>query len=241
MMLSIDYLNERHAFWKTCISQEGIWEENGFQPVTIVIRPDCKSYNGMFIRRMKVKSGIREINDRIFIYNKVNDFDTKFLDSLLVHEMIHQYIVQTGIKDSSTHGRIFKDFMKKINSRFPEELEIRVSDRNPKLPQKGTGIKTHSLLLLSFQEGFQYLCVINPSKLAYFEKKLKNRKNFPQLKSYSIAESNDIYFNHFSRCTRSLHGLKKNKEEMERFCSEHNVKVISSKTFRRLPFFGRMR
>lgn len=141
MKLTKEYLEVRHAYWKERLDKGGIWDAGKFGKVTLVVRPACKSYNGMFIRRYLKVKGERKLTDRIFIYEKVEDFEEKFLDSILVHEMIHQYIIQNKIKDSSPHGKIFREYMKRINERYGEELRIKISDRNPGLPSRGTGLK----------------------------------------------------------------------------------------------------
>lgn len=228
MKLTIDYLNGRHEYWKHRIGESGIWKAEAFKPVTIVIRPDCKSYNGLFIRRFVRKKGVREILDRIFIYNKTEDFNTRFLDSVLVHEMMHQYIIQNGIKDTSTHGKVFKELMSRINEAFREELLIKVSDHNPSVPLSGKGDKLHTLLFLRLEKDICYLCVVNPSKKKDFEGMLRKNKSLWKVKSYFWTESDDVHFNRFRRCTRSLHGIKKSYAEMIDFCKAHNVSGIEN-------------
>lgn len=39
----------------------------------------------------------------------------KEYDNTIIHEMIHQYIAQKGIKDNSSHGYYFKSFAAEIN------------------------------------------------------------------------------------------------------------------------------
>lgn len=229
MKLSLEYLIERHDFWKDRIGMAGIWNSGLFKPVSFAIRKDCKSYNGMFQRKIRIKCFKRIITDKIIIYNKVEDFDVKFLDTILVHEMIHQYIIQNNIKDTSTHGRVFKDFMNRINRSFKDELEIKVRDRNPSVPKKGEGNIVHTLLLIQHTDGKSFCAVMNPKKTEYFEKMLKKNKKLWNIQSYSWAESKDVYFNQFRRCTRALHGVKKARADMQLFCNEYNIKLKDEK------------
>ena len=225
MKLSLDYLNQRHLFWKNEIGETGIWDPDLFQDVLIQIKPKSKTYNGVFSRRWVTKKGVRMLVDKIFIYNNVEDFDQKFLDSVLVHEMIHQYIFQNKIKDTSTHGRIFKGYMARINEAFPEHLKINLKDHNPSIPLKGAGIKIHHLLF-SFTDKDFYCCLIHPSKLQEFEKMAKRFKREGRIKKYEWAKSNDVCFDRYVRCTRTLHGIKKPLSELSAFCKEYNITTL---------------
>ena len=224
MKLSLEYLNQRHDYWVNRIGETGIWNPLRFLPVTLVIRKDCKSYNGMFQRKIKIKAGEKEIIDKIIIYNKVEDFDPKFLDSVLVHEMIHQYIVQNEIKDSRTHGKVFQGYMKLINQTFKGELEIKVSGRNPGVSLKGPGEKIHNILLLQYKDNKWFIAVVNPSKISFFDLLIRKHLKKWDVKYHFWAESNDVHFNNYRRCTRTLHGLKKTHPEMIEFCKEYGIK-----------------
>lgn len=212
------------------IGEKEIWNPGLFKPVSIVIRPDCKSYNALFIRKYLKIKGQRKLTDRIFIYNKTDDFDPKFLDSLLVHEMIHQYICQNKLKDSSSHGTLFRDFMKKINKAFPEELKINISDRNPNVKYKSDCNKPHTLLIIHFENNISYCCVINPTKIQKFENLLQSTAFNYKISSYCWAHSNDPYFNNFSKCTRTLHGVRKPRHLLLEFCREHDVKELAAES-----------
>ena len=226
MKLSSEYLDNRHAHWKRIIGEAGIWDPTLFKNITIVIRPACKSYNGLFIRRYLKVNGGRKLVDRIFIYNNSEDFNPDFVDSVLVHEMIHQYIFQNGMKDRGPHGPLFKNFMKRINERFEGELKINIRDHNPSSKPQPEKEKSHLLLLLHFHNGQSYCCIMNPAKIDYFEKML--RKNFKswRIKEHLWATSTDIFFNHYTRCTRTLHGIKKSRAEMEEFCRLRNIQPL---------------
>lgn len=224
MNLSIEYLCHRHVYWKERIGACGIWNPELFQPVEIIIRKECRSYHGMFQRRIKTKDGKKETRDRIIIYNKKENFDQVFLDSVLVHEMVHQYILQNNLKDLRSHGPLFRGFMKRINESFIGELKLKIKDTNPHVPLKGAGETIHQILALRYNDGNYFLAIIHPGKKEFFEKMIKKYKRIWNLKDYIWAESNDLHFNRYRRCMRSLHGIKKTKEEFAEWCREYNVK-----------------
>ena len=87
--LTPQYLRNRHEFWKEEIGKVGIWDSNKFMPIKLIIRKNHRRYNALFQRRRNLRNNTFE--DKIVVYNKVESFEIKFLDSLIVHEMIHQY------------------------------------------------------------------------------------------------------------------------------------------------------
>lgn len=190
----------------------------------MVIRKHHRTYNGLFQRRIRIKNFRREITDKIVIYNKTEEFEIPFLDNVLVHEMIHQYIIQNDIKDTRTHGKVFREFMARINAAFPEELKISIRDRNPGIPMEGKGDKIHKLLFLSLKDGNCFCAVIMPGRESYFEKLIKSNKKNWNVKRYHWAESDNVFFNQFSRCKTSFHGIKKPLAEMIEFCQRYNIR-----------------
>ena len=228
MRLEREHLEERHNFWKEEIAKTGIWKAEHFKDISIQIRPKSKRYNGVFSRRWLKKQGNRVLIDKITIYNNSEDFDPVFLDSVLVHEMIHQYMFQNQIKDSSTHGKVFKHYMNKINEAFPEYLEIRLKDHNPSVPVKGPGLTIHNLIL-SWTEEYCYCCLIHPKRLNEFDRMVKRYKKRGMIKGYTWAQSVDVHFNQYVRCMKRLHGIRKRIPDMKDFCKEYNVIEIGEK------------
>lgn len=227
MKLSLPLLQTRHDYWKDRIGELGIWDPSLFRPIFIVIRKNHRRYHALFQRRIKTIGSKKEILDKIVFYNKVKDFDPKFVDSVLVHEMIHQFIIQNEIKDSSSHGKIFKSFMNQINQAFPHELVIRIKDENPDMPLAGPGDKVHVLLFLQLIDGNTLCCVINHLKIQDFQKMVvKNKKRWGVVK-FVWAQSNDVFFNSFTRCTTRLHGIRKNPSELKKFFSDYSIQHLT--------------
>ncbi|MCH5228556.1 MAG: SprT-like domain-containing protein [Muribaculaceae bacterium] len=132
MDIDLKYLKERHKYWIEKIGEKGIWDPSLFKPVTICIRPKCRSYHGMFKRKTVIFHGEKHCFDKINLYRNTDDFDPVFVDSVLVHEMIHQYIIQNELNDRSAHGPLFRNFMKEINREFPGTLDLSISVRSKK-------------------------------------------------------------------------------------------------------------
>lgn len=227
MKLNLEYLAQRHEFWKQEIAQAGIWDASKFQEVKILIRKKSRSYNGLFHRKTVRKKSETIVSDSLIIYNNVEDFEPKYLDSVLVHEMVHQYIIQNDIKDSSTHGKVFKTFMQKINAGFPDRLKLSIRSTNPMMQQTGEGTETFHLLLVE-QKDFWFCCVIHPSHLSFFDKRVKKYKRSKVIKSYRWMQSKDLTFNKYVRCCKRLHGSKLSHSDLPSFLSAHNITDLNS-------------
>ncbi|MDE6190771.1 MAG: SprT-like domain-containing protein [Muribaculum sp.] len=224
MELTVEYLRQRHAYWIERLADAGIWEADKFKPVELVVRERCKSYFGLFHRKWVKVNVRRRLRDRIIVYRQSADMSVEEIDGTLVHEMIHQYIFQNDLPDTSTHGRLFKDFMQRINEAFPQELKISIYGESPIL--KGPGTRTHKLILLWMNDGSCFCCKITPTKVPLFVKLIEKNKLAWKLKGYLLCESNDLYFDTVPACRKYLHGLSMSLPELREFCKEYDIKRI---------------
>lgn len=226
--LSQEYLIKRHEFWKEQISNAGIWNSERFRPVDIVLRPCSRTCGGKFCRLSKNHIGYRAIIDRITVYNNWDNPDEKLIDSVLVHEMIHQYIIQNGYKDTSAHGRLFRDFMNRINTYFPGRLQITVSYKfngSEFKQQKPSGNKVYLLLMLRTR-GHAYCCIVNNKRKAYFETILRKSGRQNGIDGYEWYQSTDHFFFRYRKCTTRLHGIKLVSADVDSFIVAHAMTLI---------------
>lgn len=215
MDLTVDYIRERHRYWRYRIADEEIWDVIKFEPVEFEIRPRSKTWNALFQRKIVRRKPF----DRIIIYRNSPDMSVKHVDSLIVHEMIHQYIFQNNLHDTSTHGLLFKTFMKNINNAFREELDIRIYSESPIC--RGTGDRMYKILAIKFPDRYIF-CNVIPSKVQYFTDFAK-RNGW----KYMWGESDDLYFDQLNRCTKKLQGYSVKPEQMEAFVAEYRISPIN--------------
>lgn len=232
MELNVEYLRARHAYWKGRIAEAGIWEADGFRSVDFAVRKRSKMYEGLFHRkfitaktRLKMADGVNgRYYDRIILYRKSPDMSEREIDDTLVHEMIHQYIIQNGIHDTSAHGRTFKDYMQRVNKAFAGDLNITV--RGKVSVWEGPGSKTHQLIVVSMYDGTCYCCRIMPAKLPQFLKLVRKNKKAGEFKDYMHCESADMYFNSIRACRTRLHGLRMPLADLAAFCKKYNLRQM---------------
>ncbi len=126
MIVTKDYLEERHAYWVKRIGDAGIWDATLFKPVTMEVKKKSKIYRGRFIRRwIKVSSTQMNLEDTIVIYQQYRDMSEKDINNTLVCLMITQYLQQNDLEDFGCHkGPLFHELKNKINKAFRKEIYI---------------------------------------------------------------------------------------------------------------------
>ena len=232
MELSAEYLRVRHTYWKGRIAEAGIWDAGGFRAVDFAVRNPGKSYEGLFQRkyitsktRLRMADGVNgRFYDRIIIYRRPEHRSVREIDEILVHEMIHQYIIQNSIPDTSNHGRTFKGYMQLINRAFPEELNITV--RGKARIATGPGSKTHQLIVIFMYDGTCYCCKVMPTKLPQILKLVKKNIKAKAFKGYLQCESDDLYFDSVRSCRTRLHGIRMPLADIADFCKKYNIRRV---------------
>lgn len=218
--LTPEYLQKRFDFWKEQIGTTNIWNAGKFKPVKLLIRKNHRDYNALFQRKFNKTN--RTIEDKIIIYNKVEAFDKIYLDSLIVHEMIHQYLTQNDLDSIDPHGKPFTEMMHQINNHFTSKLNIQIRSDNPMIPLKGKGKILHYLLLI-LKETECFCCIIHPKRIQHFNLQVKTLKNLGKINDFLWAKSYDYYFNDATRCMNVLSGEVMTLNEMKTFCKEYSI------------------
>ncbi len=98
----------------------------GELPRVPIILSNAKGYIGIlrYKRRRRGLFGGEQLYDfRIFISTRL-DLPEQEVQDTLIHEMIHYYIGLKGIRDTSAHGRVFRQLMNDINSRYDRHISI---------------------------------------------------------------------------------------------------------------------
>ena len=200
MVLSIKYLQERHQYWAQKLYKLGIFKYM-LKLLPFEIKYNVKSYNGMFCARKK--DGV--LTEKIILYPNIKDVDSQWVDNILVHEMIHQYIYDYCLKDTSSHGFQFKTIMNQIN-RSNIGVKISVSEKNYQLP-KVKDYLIYKILFLKFSDKF-FLCKVKSTKVDHFTNLIvSGRMCWKQpLLSFGWYKTKSTFFQNYAECTSRLHG-----------------------------------
>lgn len=229
MAVTLSYITERHAYWMERIARAGVWKAEEFDRVTLRVKPPARTLNGKFMRRV-IRSrnplGIHGVEDTLIVYdNPWLDTPVK-IDSVLVHEMIHQYIYQARLRDTSSHGRRFRSFMQSINRLFSGELHLSVSERAPReqlMPRRKAAL--HTLALVEI-DGKVYCCRVMPSALPKLTAQLSRLVKRRQISGWRLYSSTDSFFDGISACRTRLHGLRMSVAEVPTFITTHALQPI---------------
>lgn len=156
------------------------------------------SYVGQCTFKTKKLAGItiRRYDLRIRISTR-HDLPEQEVEDTIIHEMIHCYIWQKGLRDTSTHGKVFREIMNRINSLYGRH--ITVSHRLTR-EQREEGLdkrpKWHLIALVSFADGRQGIKLLPriPARVSAYDRVLKRSGNASAIEYY--LEKN-AWFNRF--------------------------------------------
>lgn len=227
-VLSVAYLESRHSFWKEKIADAGIWNKNKFGKITIKIGRRSKCFNGMFRRIRNQKIFKTSWEDSITIYPYSEKPDPRKIDDTLVHEMIHQYIAQAGLKDTTAHGPVFRNFMDRINNSFKGELTISISTK--RIPETGTGRRLHPLLLLQMAGGYYLCCRLSPTNAPRIIKEVLTSGSALSIVKATLYSSADKYFDSVTACRTRLHGIKLSSSQLPSFIEKYSLVPVKTIT-----------
>lgn len=130
--------------------------------------------------------------------------------NILLHEMIHYYIAFSGMRDTSSHGKIFSELMNRINSLHGHSITVSAKTNKWPIAEKNKQ-PDYLVLALTLKDGTYMLTVVNKKYLNTITERCKNLTEVTAFKWYI---STDEYFAHFPT-VRSLRGQKVSKELFE--------------------------
>jgi len=83
-----------------------------------------------FTKRRKWLFGEWTYSNFVLRINTRFDLPEQLIEDTILHEMIHYYIAVNQLRDTSTHGRLFRQEMKRINAEGNRHITISYRLRN---------------------------------------------------------------------------------------------------------------
>lgn len=123
------------------------------------------------------------------------DVPENVLEDTVIHEMIHFYICHAKLRDSSSHGPVFRQIMNEINRRFGRH--ITVSHRCTQQQLDSDQTKAHSIVCLcTMTDGRRLFCKVSQSKVFEIHRAFNDWDKVANQEWYWVYGS---YFNRFRR------------------------------------------
>lgn len=143
------------------------------------------------------------------------DMTNRQAKSVLLHEMIHYAIAYTGLRDTSSHGVVFRGMMDNLNRKYGWDIRVMTSTKGWKVSEqvkaKQTlrGPQTYLMLAIEMHDGKHYLSRVNPNFATGIERKIRALREVRHHQWYTTQES---YFEDYPQ-VRSLRGRRISKAD----------------------------
>lgn len=133
-------------------------------------------------------------------------------EDTIIHEMIHYYIGVNGLKDTSAHGKVFRQMMEAINQRYGRKLTISHKTSPEQREELYNSRKVwHVIALLQFADGRKGLKVLPRirQRIEAYRTTMLRDKRITQI---DLFMSNDPYFNRFPNSS-AFNAILANEDE----------------------------
>ena len=191
MTPTVGYLEERFdAFNEMCFGSA--------LPRISIRLSNARSFVGRLqYRRVRNWRG-RPVRNEDFVLRISTRFDLPEaeIEDTLIHEMIHYYIAWKGLRDSSTHGRIFRAMMQEINAKYGRHLTISHKSAPEELDAEKR-IRAHCLCVCKLADGRTAVTVCATTRIRSIQRAFRLA---PSVLSQQWYVSTDPWFNRFPRC-----------------------------------------
>ena len=184
----------------------------GRLPVPSLAVGKSRTRLGSLSWKMRRKLFAKRPYDYVIRISNYYEADEKHFKSVLLHEMIHLYVVSEGIKDTSPHGKVFCKKMSEINA---EGWNITVSAKMGGVAKACLRRKVcrRIVLAVTTQGGKCLLSVVGRRYVSAVDRAVRKS---PDVKSCSWYVSDDDYFADFP-VVRTPRGRIVNREVYDRF------------------------
>lgn len=189
MMLTLEFLNQKFdELNELCFG--------GALPKVSIRLSKARTYLGQLgFKRKRPLFGKTQYYDFVLrISTRLEQTEEEIIDTLL-HEMIHLYIASHQLKDSSSHGKVFRQMMNDLNQRFGRHITISHRKTKDELNQD-TQRRQHLVCVSTLASGERGITIAAKSRLLLLWDQIPR---IPEIVSQTWYVSYDPYFNRFPR------------------------------------------
>ena len=169
---------------------------SGQLPTVPVRLTSARTYLGQLgFKRKRTLLGAIKNYDFVLRISIRTDLPEQEVEDTLLHEMIHLYIASKQLRDTSAHGRLFRQLMTEINSRHGRHITI--SHRRTAAEQEqDTQHRLHLLCVSTFESGEQGITIAAKSRVFQLWDIMPT---FPHVVETFWYATYDPYFNRYPR------------------------------------------
>lgn len=146
------------------------------------------------------------------------DLPVEELEDVVLHEMIHYYILLNNIRDTSAHGRTFRSIMARINADYGRHITIRhKADDVQRIVKPGRPVK-YNVCVTTFRDGRQFVTVAANTRISALNNFYSRCRDIADVRWY---ETSDPFFSRFPRArTPKVYGIT--PEDLERHLTDNH-------------------
>lgn len=139
------------------------------------------------------------------------DMPERECQNTLLHEMIHYYIFYKRIKDTSPHGRVFRQIMRRLNDEG-WNVSVRGKTTGYAIAHRTDKDRFRTILAIKTTDGRFFVSVVQPSAIVKIEAMIKRE---PIIEFHTWLKSSDDNFSRFPT-VRTLRGKRVTEDEYNR-------------------------
>ncbi len=187
MKADLQFLSERFDRFNSLIFKNPL-------PRPMMHITEAKSFIGQFKMERHPRGGAGGCIYHISLSSRY-DLPEEVLEDTVIHEMIHFLIHHNGIRDTSSHGKVFRQIMNDINSRF--NRHVTVSHRCTSGQLDSDTRNSHSIVCLCVMtDGRHLVCKVTQSKVFEIYRAFCNWDKVASQEWYWVFGS---YFNRYRK------------------------------------------
>lgn len=144
------------------------------------------------------------------------------LEDVVLHEMIHYYIAWHNIKDSSVHGKVFRDIMGQLNAKYGRHITIRHKAKEGQILGKSKEPGNHYVCLTTFKDGTQCVTVAASTKVSELHRMFSHCPDITGIQWYRTP---DPFFDRYPR-SRTPRVYRISQEDIREHLSNHPAVAV---------------
>lgn len=190
MDLTIEHIQQRFQHFNQLIFGSSL------QPLPIRLS-NARTFLGQLrYHRQRSFGGKTRYSDFLLVISRHAATTPQLLDDTIIHEMIHYHILSNNLKDTSSHGRIFRQMMNDINTRFQRKITISHRTSPEAHSSSDTTIHQHYFCISRFADGRLGITVAAKTRIRHIAIAI-NR--VPEIQSHQWYTSTHPILNRYRR------------------------------------------